>query len=156
MEAVVEFQAFCDNNNRFVLKELAIVSDAYRTQIVFAPPYDRSRLNGKAQRTARWLTRNYHKIKWDEGRVPYSDHLMRSLLKPFTTVRTKGLEKVRFLQKFHFHVCDVTDTLDYNNINNDDDDSCGSTCLLDIHKKDRDCACALRSALFLYKYSCAR
>ncbi|KAG8305428.1 hypothetical protein J6590_070251 [Homalodisca vitripennis] len=44
-------------------------------------------------RTARWLERHFHNIKWEEGGIEYDEELIRALCKPFATVYTKGLEK---------------------------------------------------------------
>ncbi len=108
MKAVVHFQAFSDNDNRFIVKELAIVGDNFLTQIVFDAPYDFFKLNPKMQRSARWLSRHYHKIKWTEGSgVPYNEDLIRILCKPFSTIYTKGVEKANFLRQFHPDVREV-------------------------------------------------
>ncbi len=107
MKAVVEFQAFSDNNNRYIVKELAIVSDGFVAQIIFDSPYDISCLNQKMQRSARWLSRHYHKIRWTEGSVPYNENLIRIMCQPFTTIYTKGAEKAQFLRQFHPDVCEI-------------------------------------------------
>lgn len=107
MKAVVEFQAFSDNNNRFIVKEFAIYSDNFTTQIVFDAPYDFSCLDSKMQRSARWLSRHHHKIKWSQGGVPYNENLLKNLCKPFTVIYTKGEEKANFLRQFHPDVREV-------------------------------------------------
>lgn len=147
MEAVVEFQAFSDNNNRFLLKELAIVGLGYQTQLVFAPPFDKSLLNSKARRTARWLTRNYHKIAWEEGRIPFRESLLRNLLKPFAVVHTKGLEKAQFLRKFHPDVREFS-------VSTADEEDRATVCLLVKHNTDPFCECALRNAIIVYRSLC--
>lgn len=107
MKGVVDFQAFTDNSNRFIVKEFAIVSEHIFIQIVFDAPYDLSNLNQKMQRSARWLSRHYHRIKWSEGSVPYDEDLIRTMCKPFTTIYTKGLEKAQFLRQFHPDVREI-------------------------------------------------
>src|SRR5436190_23136854 len=101
MEAVVEFHGFKDNNNRFIVKELAIVSKCFQFQTIFMSPYTKDVLTSKMVRTALWLTRNFHHIDWDEGDVPYDKTLIRALLCTFNVVYTKGLEKAEFLRSFH-------------------------------------------------------
>ncbi|KAG8241699.1 hypothetical protein J6590_081433 [Homalodisca vitripennis] len=64
--AVVEFDAFKDNDNRFIVKEFVIISHLFRAHMVFKPPYDKGKLNSKMARTARWLERHFHNIKWEE------------------------------------------------------------------------------------------
>lgn len=106
-EAVIDFHGFRDNNNRFIVKELAIVGDSFQTQVLFKPPYDQNVLNAKMQRNTRWLTRNVHGIKWEEGGVPYDEEIIRTLCRPFNIIYTKGLEKVNFLQNLHPLVRDL-------------------------------------------------
>jgi len=43
-----------------ILKELAIVSEDAVGNSVFHPPYDFETFNSKAQRTAHWLTTQFH------------------------------------------------------------------------------------------------
>ena len=92
--AVIEFHGFKDNNNRYILKEFALVNGSFQCHVLFASPYSITELNDKMQRTARWLTRNLHGIDWDDGSVPYNENLIRTLCKPFSTVHTKGLENI--------------------------------------------------------------
>ena len=131
MEAVVEFHGFKDNNNKFILKEFCIVGRSYRTQIVFRPPYSFNFLNSKMKRTARWLTRHFHHIKWDDGEIEYSEELIRSLCKPFEVIHTKGLEKAQFLREFHHNVKEI-------NIENSSDSKEFIDCI--IHKNIENCA----------------
>ena len=145
MEAVVEFHGFKDNENRFVIKELAVVSDLFQWQLVFAPPYSKCRLNSKMQRTARWLTRHFHRIDWDDGVIPYNEHLIRTLCKTFPVIYTKGLEKATFLKQFHPDVREIDCTTSCN------DNGCDIGCVLPQHS-DVNSKCALRNAL-LYKSS---
>ena len=140
--AVVEFHAFYDNYDKFVVKELAIVSDHYRTHIVFKPPYDRSILGSKSQRTARWVTRHLHRIGWEEGGVTYDTGLIRNLCRPFSALYTNGLDKARFLRKFHKNVLE----LPYHK----SEDGETSQCPVPQHA-DVSVPCALHSALQGYK-----
>lgn len=128
MEAIVEFHGFKDNDNTFIVKELAIVGKSYRTQIVFKPPYDFNFLNNKMKRTARWLSRHFHHIKWEEGDIVYSEELIQYLCKPFAVLHTKGLEKANFLRKFHSNVKEIDERLNVNNI------EC-TACILPQHNK---------------------
>jgi len=143
MEAVVEFHGFKDNENRFVVKEFAIVGDFYQCQIVFASPYSKFRLNSKMQRTARWLSHNFHRIDWDDGVIPYDEQLIRTLCSIFPVIYTKGLEKANFLRQFHTDVREIDCTISCN------DNDCDISCVLPQHN-DVNSKCALRSAL-VYK-----
>jgi hypothetical protein len=140
--AIVEFHGFKDNNNRFVIKEFAIVSRYFHVHLIFEAPYDESCLNSKMQRTARWLTRHFHFMKWNARGIPYDEELIRTLLKPFTTLYTNGSEKASFLKEFHDNVEDIKGS---------GERSLGLsvTCILPQH--NRGGKCALRSAKALYK-----
>lgn len=139
---MVEFHAFMDNDNNYIIKELAIVSNHFFSVTVFKPPYSFEGLNSKAQRTARWLQRHHHCIRWGEGGVTYNEDLIRILCKPFAILYTKGLEKAKFLRRFHRNVlevdsqCKVSERVDFN-------------CVLSKHNK-KDSKCALRSAKCYY------
>ena len=65
------------------------------------------------QRTARWLTRHYHHLKWNKGDVIYDEELIRSLCKPFKVIYTKGLEKAEFLRQFHCNVEIIDETIHF-------------------------------------------
>lgn len=136
MEAIVEFQGFKDNSNRFIVKELAVVGEYFQTQIIFDPPYNFNSLNSKMQRTARWLSRHFHHIKWDDNGVPYDEQIIYSLCKPFTVIYTKGLEKVQFLNQFHHDVREISW---------DRGGSCEVKCMLSKHNVP-ETKCALRCA----------
>jgi len=138
MEAVVEFHAFYDNSNCFIVKELAIVSAHFRYNVVFKPPFPKECLNSKAARTARWLTRHFHHIDWDDGDIPYDKHVLVTLLSQFSVVYTNGLEKLKFLSTLHGNVKQACSSKD--NVTVD--------CVFAKHKySDR---CALKSALNLW------
>ena len=59
---VVEFEAFQDVANAFIIKELAIVDVAQGSSrvVLFKPPYNKTKLGGKCTRVADWLERNRH------------------------------------------------------------------------------------------------
>lgn len=138
--AIVEFHGFKDNQNRFVIKEFAIVSKYFHTHLIFDAPFNESCLNNKMLRTARWLTRHFHFIKWGAQGIPYDEKLIRALCSPFTTLYTKGSEKVKFLNEFHSNVIDIIER------NTPD---VKVTCILPQHNNGGKCA--LRNATAFYK-----
>jgi hypothetical protein len=138
MEAVVEYHGFRNNDNKFIVKEFALVGKTYQVQILFKSPYCFNKLNSKMQRTARWLTRHYHQIRWLQGETVYSKELIVSMLKPFNVIYTKGLEKAEFLRLFHNNVIEIDEKLNVdNNIVVD--------CILSQHQGNSKCA--LKSAV---------
>lgn len=143
--AVVEFHGFKDNNNRFIIKEFVIVSKSFKSQLVFDPPYSFNILNFKMQRTARWLSRRHHHIKWGERGLSYDENLIKILCTPFPVLFTKGLEKTRFLREFHSDVRDIAQYLVITPAESNDPD-----CMLICHNDDSNAKCALRTALHYY------
>lgn len=140
--AVVEFHAFTDNTNRYIIKEFVLVHNGFQCQLIFDPPYSFNSLNYKMQRTARWLTCRCHHVKWDEKGVPYDESLIKFLCKPFPVIYTKGLEKTKFLREFH---TDVRDIAQY--CVTAPSEPVVVNCMLTRHKHDLNSKCALRSAL---------
>jgi hypothetical protein len=140
MEAVIQIHGFKSNDNEFILKEFAVVGKTYRTHVLFKSPYPYNTLNSKMQRTARWLTRHYHRITWEDGDTVYSKELISSLCKPFNVIYTKGTEKAKFLRQFHDNVIEIDEGLHVNSITS------GVTCMLPCHNKD-SVRCALNSAV---------
>lgn len=139
-EAVVEFHAFQSNSNEFILKELAIVSDWSVTVIVFSAPYSKCKLNCKMIKTANWLEKHYHGIPWSQKGVTFSTKMMKTLLIPFDIIHTKGLEKFKFLSRFHNNVHEISfDT------NKAKYSGCLHNCILAQHH-DVSYNCALRNA----------
>lgn len=136
MEAVVEFQGFKDNYNRFIVKELVVIGTYFQSQIIFQSPYGFNNLNEKMRRTARWLSRHFHNINWNDGGVPYNEEIIKDLCKPFSIIYTNGLEKVKFLQQFHNDVREISW---------DRSETCKVQCMLSKHNGS-DTKCALYSA----------
>lgn len=143
--AVVEFHAFKDNEQRFIVKELAIVSAHAQYQIIFNPPYCLCKLNEKMRKSVRWLSRHYHHIGWDYSGIPYNEDLIRTFVKSFPVIYSKGLEKVNFLQEFHCNVVEIDATLKPCH--------CTVDCILPQHNSGSKCA--FRSAKGFYKALCS-
>lgn len=141
--AIVEFHGFKDNHNRFVVKEFAIVSKYFQTHFIFNAPYSESLLNSKMLSTARWLTCNFHFMKWNDEGIPYNEELIKVLCSPFSVLYTKGGEKVKFLKEFHFNVQDIEESLTRSS-------GLKVTCILPQHN-DYSGKCALRSAKGFYR-----
>ncbi|MGP1917392.1 MAG: hypothetical protein ACTS6P_02225, partial [Candidatus Hodgkinia cicadicola] len=111
--AVVEFQAFRGDRNEYLIKEFAAVdvNTNFSVVLLFASPYNHSRLSTKTQRSNDWLQTHYHRLRWDDGNVPYKD-LIRTVVKicsRFSVVYTKGSEKATFLRQYHGNVIDLDD-----------------------------------------------
>lgn len=139
-QALIEFQAFKDNNNRFIIKEFALVSEQCQIHIIFKPPYSKDVLASLRQRTVRWLERYYHHIKWEDGCVVYNERLIRKLCEPFSVIFTKGSEKANFLKQFHPNVQEHYLPYEF---------TCNHACLLHQNPSRRS-RCALAMAYSYY------
>lgn len=141
--AIVEFHGFKDNENRFVIKEFAVVGKYFQTHLIFEAPYREAFLNNKMLRSALWLTRNFHFMKWNDKGIPYDEELIRALCSPFTVLYTKGNEKVEFLKYFHHNVHDIPESYTHSS-------GLKVTCLIPQHNSYSG-KCALRSAKGFFK-----
>lgn len=137
--AVCEFHGFRDNNNDFIVKELALVSSSERTLIFFESPFDKSYLDSRTSRSVRWLEKNFHFISWEYGDVKYSEEVMIALCERYDTIFTKGFEKHRFLQRFHSNVKMIGDHVPKPTFEEEE------VVICPLHTSGR---CALHSAIF--------
>lgn len=144
MEAVVEFHGFKDNENKFVIKELAIVSKYFQTHLVFSAPYSKSNLNAKARKTVNWLANYFHFMKWNDEGIPYDEEWIRTLCSQFSTLYTRGEEKVGFLKLYHDNVLNILEPSSRSLAPK-------VTCIIPQHK-GLGAKCAMRSAQAIYMY----
>lgn len=111
MEAVIEVNGFIGNDGEFIAKELAVVdSNLCYSMLFFRPPYPKSYLDTKQQRTVGWLERNHHCIDWDYGSQDFKDETMRVICSRFDVVYTKGNQKIDFLRRHHSNVKEIPQT----------------------------------------------
>ena len=100
---IVDFQAFKDDCNNFVLKEISIVSvhSHIFTHCIIRPPFPIEELSAKKKCEVKWLTRNHHGIKWKEGYVNPDDAILMLLetTKDASLILSKGSERTKFLNK---------------------------------------------------------
>lgn len=103
-ECIVEFQAFVDDSDDFIIKELAIMdlSTHVTHYFLFKPPHSFKLLRGRAARTNKWLMKHYHHIEWMEGFVDYSEveNIISHYCSKFTLIHTTGRKKAAWLQRF--------------------------------------------------------
>lgn len=100
---LIEFQAFVNNLDTYIVKELCFAnlnSEEYQ-RFLFKPPYEKSILLPKAKVTNNWLEKNWHEIGWYEGEIEYSKMraIIRNKVSSYSIVVTKGREKALFLEK---------------------------------------------------------
>lgn len=112
MEYVVDTQGFQRDNNEFVVKELATVplnSGEQPLIFLFKPPIPWNELPARYKSVNLWLERNYHRLSWSAGDVPYDEveDVLREVLHDASTIYVKGQQKQQWLEQFGFVVQDV-------------------------------------------------
>lgn len=147
---IVEFQAFRNNNDRFIIKELVFLD--LLTYVVypfyFKPPFPFTFLNGKAKRTNNWMTKNFHHLQWNEGLVSYTDlhNIMYHFCNKFSNIYTRGLEKRNMIKTYSYgSVVDV-------NVPKDFSYQYGNICDFAKDPKHGQLHCALQNAYRLAAY----
>lgn len=101
MDIIVDFQAYKDNSNNFVIKECAVTTPNYCFihHWVIAPPHNFYNLSKDRRKEAIWLQLNHHGLKWSDGHIKYRDFLneLRVICSEKSRVLAKGREKCDFL-----------------------------------------------------------
>ena len=66
---IIDFQGFKDERNRYVIKEIAIISMSINQIVhcIVKPPYNLDTIVWDKQRRIRWLTRYFHGLHWEDG-----------------------------------------------------------------------------------------
>lgn len=105
---IIDAQGFPDENGDFIVKNLALAAlnecgqiiATFVTNITLQRSFKDVRCL-KTRRTARWLTRNYHKLHWNDPGMNYSD--VESTLRVFdhkdTIVYVKGVTKSAWCER---------------------------------------------------------
>lgn len=103
-ECVVEFQAFRNNQDKFIVKELAFfdISTNVVNYFLFKPPFPFKKLNTKSSRTNKWLMEHLHHITWDEGFTEYKelDSIMYHYCQQYDKIYTTGDEKSKWIRMY--------------------------------------------------------
>lgn len=106
-------QGFKSDSNEFIAKEVAVVfNNNQHINFILKPPFDFKCLSIKRQTEAKWLTKNYHHLNWNDGHVSYQsickflkDNLMCSVIYIKGEEKRRWLEKI--LQKTIFNIEDI-------------------------------------------------
>lgn len=146
MNVLVDVQGFKTDDNKFILKEIAILHKKQVHVLLIKPPFPYYNLTKTERRQVSWIERN-RAVYWKEGFMPYPQHKAHIMnLLSDKNVYTKGLEKVNWLK-------DITEN---NNVYNLEDKSCPSLFnLYDKYEVSKDVfsciyhskACALKNVL---------
>lgn len=103
MIAVVDVQVFKTDNNKFILKELAIGYNDQLQVYLIQPPCPVYNLSTTERKQVNWIERN-RKVNWNDGYIPYSNHqtiVMEHLEDKI--IYCKGLEKVSWIKEIIGH-----------------------------------------------------
>lgn len=100
MEFILDFQGFKNQNNDFIIKELAIISTdehIYELQL-FEPPCEFNTLPEDIQTQVMWLEKCHHGLFWGSGSKEYNK--LKDVFKGIDIkgkVYVKGTEKQKFI-----------------------------------------------------------
>ena len=102
MEIVIDFQGFKDNNNEFIIKELAVrpLNRKFAIHKIVLPPFEYETLDYEKRKEVQWLYLFYHGLQWDSGSEPYDTMLyeLKELCYFCKKIYVKGEEKAHFLR----------------------------------------------------------
>lgn len=101
-EFIVDFQAFKDQKNRYILKELAIlaVQSDEVAHCLIKPPYAACKLPGGKRASIDYLTEKHHGIIWEDGYTNFTDAvaLLKDVTRHAKYLYIKGSERAKFLK----------------------------------------------------------
>ena len=114
MEYIVDFQSFKLTSNEFAIKELAILKLGSRQTpdvFVFKPPCHWFDLPIRCRVENNWLEKNYLTMTWESGDIPYNqvESILKSALSDADKIYVKGLQKVKWLEKYFNNVVNLED-----------------------------------------------
>ncbi len=100
-EYIVDFQAFKDPENHFIVKEVAICS-VYENVIMHffvKPPYGLHNFSAKHLEQIDYITANVHGVSWYEGFIYFRDFVstLRKMVGFASAIYVKGSERTKFI-----------------------------------------------------------
>lgn len=122
--AIVDFQGFKDNSNRFIVKEFALITKNLKFHDIIKSPA--IILDEKHERQAEWLTKNYHGLDRSIGHISLTE--LHNTIHPILmnkTVYVKGEEKVKWMQ----YILSANKKINIINLET-------INCLISLHKKN--------------------
>lgn len=149
--AIVDVQGFKTEDNRFILKEIAILCGEQVQVYLVQPPFSFNNLTIAERKQVRWIEKN-RKLNWHDGFIPY-EKVFEYINEFFIdkVIYCKGVEKVKWIQ----------DIVMSDNVINLETINCPK--LLSLYEEYRFCSdiynciyhsniCALRNVLCLRKW----
>lgn len=159
--AFVDVQGFKSNLNKFVVKEIAIKTrNTTFHDVVKSMPTTFSDLDAAHKKQVKWLTYNFHGLKWDWGFITLKE--LRLRIQPVLsgkTIYVKGENKIKWLEQilgFKWVICKIVDVESFNcALSLDVNKNCthhNKFQVCDQHtamKNKMKCHCALKNVLIL-------
>lgn len=102
MSILVDIQGFRGINNKFVLKEIAVLDNGNRLQhFTIKSPYKINKLSPNLQYEAKWLKRYHHGLEWNMGAtcIEAMKQQLKPILQNSRVVYVKGHEKGAWLKQ---------------------------------------------------------
>lgn len=98
---VADLQFFRGDEKELILKCISfskLFSDTIEF-FVFKPPFDIVELSPYRRRAARFVTKNFHHIQWEDGFIDYNEinNIIKENLDTAQEIFVKGHEKATFL-----------------------------------------------------------
>lgn len=101
MSVIVDVQGFKTDENKFIVKEIAVQFGSHHAVVLlFKPPSPFYNLSKSERKQVCWIERN-RGIFWKEGFIQYKDHkkIIENLLQGNHRIFTKGKEKVTWIRE---------------------------------------------------------
>lgn len=113
MAYVVDFQAFKSLNNKFIVKELAILRvdrDDCDLHLIFKPPQPFDTLPKEMRKRVAFLTKHIHGIPWEIGHNDFKNFVKsNNVLQKADVIFVKGSERVNFIRDMLQNSVEVLD-----------------------------------------------
>lgn len=97
--AIVDLQGFKDNSNTFIVKEFSFATKNLKFSDIIHSTCTFDELSAAKQKSAKWLTQNFHGITWYDGDIDVNE--LQDIIKPILSnkiVFVKGEEKIIWLK----------------------------------------------------------
>ena len=150
MEVVVDFQAFRNSSNEYIIKEIAFLHAKEKQPLVYLikPPFHWEELSPKTRATNNWLSRNYTHLSWASGDIDYN-YLEKIINLHFDyddLLYIQGSEKAKWMSRYARNIIEIAnDTPSMKKLFNYKID-CNN------HINNNNENCALRNVILLEKY----
>lgn len=114
MAVVVDFQGFKSLDNKFIVKELAIVSldGESDLQFLFKPPQPFCTLSREMKKRVAYLTNHVHGLWWDFGDMYFGDYVA-DILRNVHTIYVKGIERANYIRSLTGDVAQIINLDDF-------------------------------------------